>query len=293
MSKILRSLIIVITIVLLVQFSVIAEEGRYLLSTGDMIEFSVWNHPDLTKRMIVRPDGFISVPLAGELKAENLTPNELQTEIETLLAKYINSPQVTISVIEFKIAEVSVLGAVVRSGVYQIDAHTRLLEVLARAAIDEKVALLEEVSLTRNDSVIKIDVERLLREGGYQNYDLQEGDVIYVPFATREVYILGEVKKPGAYAIEKKTTPADVLAMAGGPTERGDLKKVKIIHKADFNSIEVINLKDYLDNNTGEQVIYLQDGDIIQIEETKSINWEKIFTYAAGIKIIHDLIVNW
>ncbi len=165
--------------------------------------------------------------------------------------------------------------------------------MLAKAAIEEKAALLEEVSLTRKESVLKIDAARLLREGGHQNYELQEGDVIYVPYATREVYILGEVKQPGGYGIDKKTTPADILAMAGGPTDRADLKKVKIIHKADSNTVEVINLDDYLETNTGEQVLYLQDGDIIQIEETKSINWEKIFAYAAGIKIIHDLIVNW
>ncbi|AZR73935.1 hypothetical protein BBF96_11355 [Anoxybacter fermentans] len=292
-KKLRRAIFLAVICVLVIQFGSIADEPGYLLSAEDVIEFSVWNHPDLNRKLVIRPDGYISVPLVGEVKAEDLTPGELQSKIESLLKKYINSPQVTISVVEFRPTEVSVLGAVMRPGVFKVRRNSRLLEVLAMAGIDEKQALLEEVSLTRKETVIKIDVDRLLREGGYQNYVLKSGDVIYVPYGIREVYIFGEVKKPGSYVIGKKTTPADVLAMAGGPTERADLKGVKIIHRQGSVDVEVINLEDYLEHKAEDAIIYLQDGDIIQVEETRSIDWEKVFTYAAGIKIIHDLIVNW
>lgn len=277
----------------LIQGGALAQEPTYILGPEDLLEVTVWNHPDLNKTISIRSDGYISLPLLGDVFAEGLTPEQLGDKIATLLEEYLVSPQVTVAVQKFKMLEVSVLGAVVRQGVFPVKSDTRLLEVLALAGIQEKEAFLEEVTLTRNDTNFTINVDKLLKAGGYQNFILQSGDVIYVPFVNRVVYILGQVKLPGSYRIGQKTTPADILAMAGGPTERADLKNVKIIHRDGNKEIEIINLENFLDNRPPETIIYLTEGDIIKIEETKAINWEKIFTYAAGIKVIHDLIVNW
>lgn len=292
-KNITKVMILLLIFLGLIQGGVLAQEPTYILGPEDLLEVTVWNHPDLNKTISIRSDGFISLPLVGDVFAEGLTPEQLGDKIAGLLEEYLVSPQVTVAVQKFKMLEVSVLGAVVRQGVFPVKSDTRLLEVLALAGIEEKQALLEEVTLTRNDTNFTIDVDKLLKAGGYQNFILQSGDVIYVPFVNRVVYILGQVKLPGSYRIDQKTTPADILAMAGGPTERADLKNVKIIHRDGNQEIEVINLENFLDNRPPETIIYLTEGDIIKIEETKAINWEKIFTYAAGIKVIHDLIVNW
>lgn len=292
-KNITKMMILLLIFLGLIQGGVLAQEPTYILGPEDLLEVTVWNHPDLNKTISIRSDGFISLPLVGDVFAEGLTPEQLGDKIAGLLEEYLVSPQVTVAVQKFKMLEVSVLGAVVRQGIFPVKSDTRLLEVLALAGIEEKQALLEEVTLTRNDTNFTIDVDKLLKAGGYQNFLLQSGDVIYVPFVNRVVYILGQVKLPGSYRIDQKTTPADILAMAGGPTDRADLKNVKIIHRDGNQEIEVINLENFLDNRPPETIIYLTEGDIIKIEETKAINWEKIFTYAAGIKVIHDLIVNW
>lgn len=292
-KNITKVMILLLIFLGIIQGGVLAQEPTYILGPEDLLEVTVWNHPDLNKTISIRSDGFISLPLVGDVFAEGLTPEQLGDKIAGLLEEYLVSPQVTVAVQKFKMLEVSVLGAVVRQGIFPVKSDTRLLEVLALAGIEEKQALLEEVTLTRNDTNFTIDVDKLLKAGGYQNFLLQSGDVIYVPFVNRVVYILGQVKLPGSYRIDQKTTPADILAMAGGPTERADLKNVKIIHRDGNQEIEVINLENFLDNRPPETIIYLTEGDIIKIEETKAINWEKIFTYAAGIKVIHDLIVNW
>lgn len=287
-------IMIMLILVFVCQVRVMAEEvTSYLLGPEDVLDFSVWNHPDLNKRVVVRSDGFISLPLIGELEVTGLQTEEVTERAEKLLEEYIQSPKVTISVVEFKKIGVSVMGAVLHSGALKVEPGTKLLEVLATAGIQEETALLEEVSLTRNNTVLKINVARLLREGGHQNYEMKSGDVIYIPVINREVYILGEVVRPGGYTIEEDTTPADILAMAGGPTDRADLEKVQIIRRDGKGESFTVNLENYLSHNGDRKVVYVQDGDVIQVLETRAINWEKIFTYVAGIKLIHDLIVNW
>lgn len=294
MPKYITKVMILLLIFLWVlSMSVLAKEPTYILGPDDLLEVTVWNHPDLNRTMSIRSDGFVSLPLVGDILAEGLNPEQLADRIAGLLEEYLVSPQVTVAVKAFKMVEVSVLGAVVRQGVFPVKSNTRLLEVLALAGIKEKEALLEEVTLTRHDTNFTIDVDKLLKLGGHQNYLVQSDDVIYVPFTNRVVYILGQVEKPGSYSIDQETTPADVLAMAGGPTERADLKNVKIIHRDGNREIAEINLESFLENRSPDTIIHLTEGDIIKIEETKAINWEKIFTYAAGIKIIHDLITNW
>lgn len=284
-----------VLLVIVCQFIVMAAEGEntYLLGPEDVLEVSVWNHPDLNKRVIVRSDGFVSLPLVGEIKVTDLTTTELSEKIESLLEEYIKSPVATVSIIDFKKVDISVMGAVINSGVVKVKPGTKLLEVLAMAGIREDKALLEEVSLTRSNTVLTVNVDRLLREGGHQNYEMKAGDILYVPVVKREVYVLGEVKRPGGYVIEKNTTPADVLAMAGGATDRANLEKVKIIRRSGKGDSLVVDLENYLETSGSGETTYLEDGDVIEVLETRAINWEKIFSYAAGIKIIHDLIVNW
>lgn len=286
-------ILLVVSFLLVMQLPVLAADNGYKLGPGDIIDFSVWNSPELSAKLNVGFDGYVSVPLVGQVKVEGLTLPELDQQLETLLTKFIRSPQVSLSVVQYRMNRVTVLGAVTKSGVYEVPPTAKLLEVLAMAGINETNARLDDVSLTRNGTVMKINVDKLLREGGHQNYVVLADDVIFVPQAIRQVFILGQVVKPGAYNIDDKTTPADVLAMAGGPTERADLKHVKIIHRANKTETEMVDLKNYLEKQPAGTLPYLQVNDVIQVQETKSINWEKIFAYAAGIKVIHDLIVNW
>lgn len=289
-----RYLLYVVMMILSVSYVVQANvvEG-YILGPEDVLEITVWNNPDLKQQVTVRPDGIISVLLVGDLKVSGLQPQDVAQRITDSLKTVINNPKVNVAVIAFRPMNVSVLGAVTKPGVYKVNQSTRLLEVLAIAGLEDEHASLEDVSLTRNDTVLKVNVASLLTEGGFQNYTLQPGDVIFVPEVTRQVYILGEVVKPGAYEIKLKTTPADVLAMAGGPTKRADLEKVKIIRRNGVIQEEFVNLKEFLKNGSNKVLPYLQDGDMIQVAQAKSIDWETIFFFAQGIKTIRDLIVNW
>jgi polysaccharide biosynthesis/export protein len=74
-----------------------AQASDYTLNPGDVLEVSIWKEPDLTKTVMVRPDGKFSVPLAGEIQAVGRSVPQVQTEIASKLVKYIPDPVVTVS----------------------------------------------------------------------------------------------------------------------------------------------------------------------------------------------------
>jgi polysaccharide export outer membrane protein len=87
-------------------------DASYTILPGDVLQVSVWKEPDLQLELLVRPDGAISFPLAGEIKTRNRTVSELQAELTTRLARFINEPVVTVSVKEVLGNKVYVIGQV-------------------------------------------------------------------------------------------------------------------------------------------------------------------------------------
>lgn len=79
-----------------------AYAAEYKLGPGDVLQISVWGHEDLSQVVTIRPDGMIGFPLVGEVKAADLTPEELQKKLAEALAEYVRNPQVIVTVKEFR-----------------------------------------------------------------------------------------------------------------------------------------------------------------------------------------------
>lgn len=108
--------------------------GDYRIGAEDLLEVSVYGAPDLSQTVRVSSDGWISLPLAGNVHAEGQTARELEGEIEGLLEKdYMKHPQVNVFLKEIQSHPVSVIGAVGKPGVFQIRGEKSLIEVLSMA----------------------------------------------------------------------------------------------------------------------------------------------------------------
>jgi polysaccharide biosynthesis/export protein len=105
---------------------------EYRIGVEDVIEVTVWKEPELSTTAPVRPDGRITVPLAGEVKAAGRTANQLEREIADKLAARISSPVVSVGVKEVG-GRVFVLGEVARPGVYPLRGALNVIEALALA----------------------------------------------------------------------------------------------------------------------------------------------------------------
>ena len=163
-------------------------EPEYMLESGDVIEVDVWRNQDLSRILTIRPDGRISLPLAGEIKAAGLSPEKLSQVIASRLQdNYILDPQVTVIVNEVGSKQILVLGEVKNPGIYKISKRLTALEAIGKSGGYAKYSYLENTVIIRNpyDKVPHIftaDLKSVLKEGKVRNdVVLQPGDIVYVP----------------------------------------------------------------------------------------------------------------
>jgi polysaccharide export outer membrane protein len=108
-------------------------QGTYKIGPGDVLDIIVWRSKDLTMSVTVRPDGWISFPLAGDVEAAGMTPTQLQAKLEATLVKFVNAPLITIVVSKVAGFKVSILGKVRQPGRFDVESSATVLDVLALA----------------------------------------------------------------------------------------------------------------------------------------------------------------
>lgn len=165
-----------------------AEEAGYQLNPGDVLNIFVWNEESLSRETLVRPDGYISVPLAGQLRAGGKTPAEVEEELSERLSNYLKDrPTVTVSLQAIHGNRIFVLGKVNRPGEYPIIRPTDVMQALAIAGgLDPFAAEGSIVVLRRHgdgsQESIPFRYNRVKSGRDLEtNIVLRAGDVVVVP----------------------------------------------------------------------------------------------------------------
>jgi len=264
-------------------------ESTYIptLGRGDVLDIAVYDEPDLTIEGIpIRPDGNISFPLAGDLRAEGLTVTQLNQSLTGGLEKFILSPKVSIIVQEFNSQRYTIFGEVVNPGIYPLTTEISITAALASAgglnkgnfrATTVELADLSHAFIARDGKVLPVDFTRLIRQGDLR-YDLslQSGDYIYIPSGlSKEVYILGEVNNAMLFAYREDMPMSRTLAQAEGFTPDADLKRVHIVRGSLHNpTVIMINFEEVLKGNARE--VALEPGDIIYVPPTGLTSFARV-----------------
>jgi polysaccharide export outer membrane protein len=159
----------------------------YTLSPGDEVEVSVWKEPDLTKTVVVRPDGKFSVPLAGEIVAARRTVDQIGTDITNRLKKYIPEAIVTVSITKLEGNRIYVIGQVNKPGTFTMNPRLNVLQALSMAGGMTAFASTNDIIVMRGSASTS---QRMIpfRFGDVsrgrnldQNIQLEAGDVVIVP----------------------------------------------------------------------------------------------------------------
>jgi polysaccharide export outer membrane protein len=165
-------------------------DGKYKIGPGDVLTISVWGNPDLTLSVPVRPDGYISMPLIGDLLANDIDAETLGTNITSLLETQLRNPIVTVIVSQINsnvyISRVRVTGAVRSPISLPFAKGMTVLDLILEAGGINEVATASRTRLYRveaNEMVsVEINLDDILLRGNLAtNYALRPGDVITVP----------------------------------------------------------------------------------------------------------------
>ena len=241
----------------------------------DVIEVKVFQDPNLYTKMTVTDDGRITMPLLGKVDVSGLTPTELETRIKTLLeAKYINKADVSVTVLEAGSKPISVIGAVTRPGRIGITGNITLIQAITQAGglangYGRTLYVLRTASNGLTEQ-IAIDIDDLMVNGNPDlNLPLRANDVINVPIdSSINIYVLGEVMRPGSVQFRRSQTPTllQALAAAGGPTDRASKKVILKRVVAGAEKTFRYDFKKIIDGRQDD--IVLQDGDRIVFAES-------------------------
>lgn len=239
----------------------------YVVGPQDVLKVTVFDEPQLSGTFRVDADGTFTYPFIGRLKAVGQTLRSIEGELARLLADgYVRRPQVTIEVEQYRSRNIFIVGEVRSPGKYPLTGAMTLIEALALAGSTTTTAGSEVLILRPGDGggeaeaqpgetpeshTTRVSLADLQSGKLGNNLMLHEGDTIFVPKAER-FYVTGHVRTPGAYTHERGMTVLQALALAGGLSERGSNRGIKIVRIVDGKRTEIgVDLDDLvLPNDT-------------------------------------------
>lgn len=267
----------------------------YVIGPEDVLTIEVMNVPELKQTLRVENDGTIPVRLLGHMKAAGLTTEQLRKDLEKEWGEsYLEDPKVTIFVREFHAQPISVIGAVVKPGLYQLTGPRTLIEVLSMAGglgtrganqpgrflyITRKdgfddLQLAEGMEQTAPDQ-IEIDLKQLVQNRDPAlNIRMKPFDIVSVSKAGI-IYVIGAVGKPGGFLMEdrERVTVLQALSMAGGMTGYAKKSGGRIVRQGENGDRQEIKVDlGKVVKGTGEDV-EMAANDILIVPDSKGRYW--------------------
>lgn len=202
----------------------------YVIGPDDVLEVEVVGRTDFRVRQKIAVDGNVLLPYIGAVPVAGKTALKVADDVKAQLEKggYFKSPVLRVEVVGFASRYVTVLGAVGTPGLVPVDRPYRMSEILARVGgVREGGA--EYVELTPEKGEKQRLSVKALATGNAADPYVSPGDKIFIPQA-EPFFVSGQVKAPGAYPIQEGMTVRMALAKAGGLTDIGSEKGIKVTH---------------------------------------------------------------
>ena len=250
----------------------------YVIGPLDVLNIKVFNEPDMSGPFSVDSDGTITFPLLGRIPVGGKTPRDVEAYLlKVLTGAYLKNPVVSVEIGNYRSRAIFILGEVKQPGKYSIEGPMTLLEVLAKAGSltpsagntiivqrykDGLAAAVSNEPMLPGDprggEVMRVNVADLNEGRLNANILLQDSDTIVVPAADR-FYVTGFVRQPGSFVLRPGMSVQQAIAEAGGFTERGSTRGIKIVRQVNNKEVEI-------DARLGDRV---RPNDTIKVRQRK------------------------
>jgi polysaccharide biosynthesis/export protein len=162
-------------------------DDNFIIGSDDVLAVSVWKEAEISRTVTVRPDGKISLPLVGELRARDKTPKQLEDEISSKLSSYVSEPTVTVIVQEIRSQRFNILGQVAHPGSYVLAYSATVLDAIALGGGFRDFAKQKSIFILRRNPDgtqrrIAFNYKDVINgHHPEQNLKLEPGDTVVVP----------------------------------------------------------------------------------------------------------------
>ncbi len=288
-----------LTIMLLavtLMFSLSAQAGDYVIGEGDGLDIAVWGVRELNVSVRVRPDGKITIPGLGEVKASGVTPKVLQDQLSVQLRELVKNPIVTVTVREITNSRVYIFGGGVNSGVYDLNRRTTLLQLLCmigsttsspasgggapaaaatgnaagRPASSATAPDFKKAYVLRNGKKIKENFSRLFINGDISDdIVIESNDAVFIPqMFDRNIYVLGAVNAPRSIEFRDGITVMEAILESGGFTRFAKENATLIYRRVGGRETTIeVRAKDLVREGDLRQNVRLAPGDYVIVKE--------------------------
>jgi polysaccharide biosynthesis/export protein len=223
------------------------ERVNYVVGPGDVLAVHVFYEPQLSGSFRVENDGHFGYPFLGRVSASGRSVGAIAGLLKERLSEgYLRNPQVTVDVEQFRSQSVFVIGEVRTPGKYVLSGSITLLDALAQSGsptaaagsevliLHPKTPLVDGPTLPnqRDAEVTRVNLREIEDGRLSRNLTVRDGDTIFVPKAER-FFVIGMVRNPGSYVLERNMTVLQAISTAGGISERGSNRRLKIVRIVD------------------------------------------------------------
>lgn len=273
-----------------------ARSYRYLVGPGDVLNVTVWDHPELTipagsmrsaeeSGNWVHADGSIFYPYVGKIQVAGLDVAEIRELIAKRISRYIEKPQVDVTVAAFRSQRVYITGDVAQPGMVPVtNVPLHLLDAVNKLGGLQPTADWRNVILTRDGRDYPLSLQALYQRGDLRhNVLLQHNDIVHVPSnVDSKVFVLGEVKEARPVMMDRNG-----LSLAGALTEAGGINELTarasgiFVMRRDVSNGEAhINVYQLHARNAAAYVLadqfVMQPRDIVYVTAAPITRWNRV-----------------
>ncbi len=292
---------------------VAASAAEYKIGPGDQLEVNFWQDPTLNTEVRVAQDGTITLDIIGSVNAAGRTTEELQDEIVRQMSRLNKRiSQAVVRVMSYNYLYVFVSGQVQHPGKITFEEIPDLWTIINEAGGIAESGDLSRVTIIRGGDdagkVEVVDVARAIANGKIKDLPkIRRGDTIDIPrtpvglpagdlVKNRErknlIYVVGAVGTPGPVEFQDNVDILEAVALAGGPAEGADLKKVRIVSKDGFYGQTMkVNLEKYAESGRPARYILNKEDVVILPRKRGFLGGLSVGTVASAVGVVSTSVL--